>query len=73
MPPLNPTWLRAIALAVFPRRHHVGLRGRDGKAARRMAMLVAMLRYKLEAGEPFTVEDARRELSVLMRRMLGNV
>lgn len=69
MPPLNPTWLRAIALAVFPRRHHVELRGRDGKAARRMAML----RYKLEADEPFTVEDARRELSVLMRRMLGNV
>jgi len=36
------------------------------------AMVVAMLRYKLEAGEPFTVADIHNELDVLHRRALGS-
>lgn len=36
------------------------------------AMVVAMLRYKLEAGEPFTVADIHAELDVLHRRALGS-
>ncbi|MDO4890342.1 MAG: TetR family transcriptional regulator [Coriobacteriaceae bacterium] len=35
------------------------------------AMVVAMLRYKLEAGEPFTTADVHRELDVMHRYALG--
>lgn len=35
------------------------------------AMVVTMLRYKLEAGEPFTSVDIHRELDVLHRRSMG--
>jgi len=42
------------------------------QAALGSAMLVAMLHYKLKAGVQFTVEDTHRELSVLMRHMLGD-
>ena len=42
------------------------------QAALGSAMLVAMLRFKLEAGEPFTIENTHRELSMLTRRMLGD-
>ena len=37
------------------------------------AMVVTMLRYKLEAGEPFTSADVHRELDVLHRRSMGGV
>lgn len=35
------------------------------------AMVVALLRYKLEAGEPFTTADIHREFDILHRYALG--
>ena len=35
------------------------------------AMVVTMLRYKLEAGEPFATADIHRELDVMHRRAFG--